>query len=479
MAPKSLTNKRAKPTYLEWHGGKLRVTVAIPLDVQPLIGLTRFKHPLNTDSLAIANALKGPHVQNFFRLIDEARKGNRMDPLVREALTLAKARREAASHSERAEVDDLIADRAHALAGNAIAGVPLADGSLHPVFDAKRERQAEEFYDLARGEAVPIDLHYQTYFEQLTTKPRTKADDTRAVQYLAKWCAQNGIRATIQEITKRRARLFIDALPALANGIGPATVKKYLNRLGCYWKWLEDREYAVLNVWRGVTVRAPLVLDHEKERPFTEDEMRRLLDGPASQHMHDLMRIAALSGARLDAIVDLRVGDCVDGVFRFKPQKRETAYRLVPIHSELVKIVARRTVGKAATADVFPEWPPPKNASSLRERSFKASNAFTVYRKVVDVDATLPARRRALTNFHSWRRFFISAAEQAGQPENIIAAVVGHKREGMTFGVYSSGPSSIQFKACVESVRLPEAKPGARATGMRSPTQRPNLKPES
>jgi hypothetical protein len=37
-----------------------------------------------------------------------------------------------------------------------------------------------------------------------------------------------------------------------------------------------------------------------------------------------------------------------------------------------------------------------------------------------------------------------------------IAAVVGHKRQGETFGTYSAGPSMEQFRACLEeAVRLP------------------------
>jgi integrase len=61
-------------------------------------------------------------------------------------------------------------------------------------------------------------------------------------------------------------------------------------------------------------------------------------------------------------------------------------------------------------------------------------------------------------NFHSFRRWFITEAERAGQPENIIAAVVGHKRQGMTLGVYSRGSSGEQFRTCVEAVQFPKAR---------------------
>ena len=445
--------KRAKPTYLEWHRGKLRVSVPVPRSLHAALG-TRLKQPLNT----VAEVLKGPYVRAFQRRIEDALRGTEMSLLNKEALAIAEAARIAEHPADQEQLADLIAHRAYAIAGPPVADRESSDsGGPSYRYDPQREKQADAFVALARGEAVPLNVHYQSYADQLTTKARTKADDVRAIAYLTKWCSQNGISPTIQNMTKRRAALFVDALPRMANGISPVTVKKYVNRLSCYWKWLEAREYATANVWRGVTVPALIVLDHERERPFTTDEMCKLLGGPATQHMHDLMRIAALSGARLDAIVDLRVGDCETGSFRFKPQKKETSFRAVPIHSALLKIVARRTQGKDASADLFPEWPAPKKAGSQRERSFKASNAFTDYRKTVGVDDVLPGRRRALTNFHSFRRWFITKAEQAGQPESIIASVVGHKRASMTFGVYSAGPSLDQFKACVESVKLPEA----------------------
>jgi integrase len=66
-----------------------------------------------------------------------------------------------------------------------------------------------------------------------------------------------------------------------------------------------------------------------------------------------------------------------------------------------------------------------------------------------------PGRRRAVANFHSWRRFFISKAELAGIDERIISDVVGHARRSMT-GRYSAGASMGQMKVCVEAVKLPE-----------------------
>lgn len=166
------------------------------------------------------------------------------------------------------------------------------------------------------------------------------------------------------------------------------------------------------------------------------------------------MRIAALTGARLDVIVDLKVQDCADGLFTFKPQKKEVKSRAVPIHPALADIIKRRTAGRAPEDDVFPEWPVPA-ANSERERSFRAANQFVTYRRSVGVEELVEGKRRSLVNFHSFRRWFITKAEQADQPESIIAAVVGHKRKGMTLGRYSAGPLLAQARRCVEAVQLP------------------------
>jgi integrase len=191
---------------------------------------------------------------------------------------------------------------------------------------------------------------------------------------------------------------------------------------------------------------------NELERPFTDDEVRRLLSGPASTAMGDLMRVAALTGAHLDAVVDLKVGDCAGGSFLFKPQKSETKPRRVPTSSMLVGLVARRIEGKAPSDDLFPEWPQPPNG---RERSQYASVDFTDYRRRVGVDEVVPGNRRSRVNFHSFRRWWITSAKQAGVQENLIAAVVGHRRPGLSLGLYSSGPSLEQLRTAIEAVKLP------------------------
>jgi integrase len=228
----------------------------------------------------------------------------------------------------------------------------------------------------------------------------------------------------------------------------PRYLTLLVGKLSLYWRWMIHREHAEVDPWQGLKLAKPKTPHDQLERPFTDAEVHRLLTGGATRSMLDLMKVGALTGARLDAILSLRVGDCRDGSFLFKPQKSESKPRRVPVHSSLVGMIADRSKGKADGDLLFPR---------LRD----ASNAFGDYRRRVGVDDHVPGNRRSRVNFHSFRRWWITSAEQAGVQENLIAAVVGHRRPGLSLGLYSSGPSIEQLRSAIEAVRLPLPQTGA------------------
>src|SRR6202044_4133618 len=109
---------------------------------------------------------------------------------------------------------------------------------------------------------------------------------------------------------------FHDALPKLPGApASPVTLNKYLGRLAVYWQLQLHRELVETDVWERIKIPEPTTPHDELERPFTDEEVRKLLAGPASPPMHDLMMIAALTGERLEAIGDRPATEWQDGLF--------------------------------------------------------------------------------------------------------------------------------------------------------------------
>jgi integrase len=306
----------------------------------------------------------------------------------------------------------------------------LLHDHLEALEEKHGERVAMEFADRAYGRATPIGEHLPAF---LASRGELKADTRKrhetAVRNLSSWLKGEGLPATIQALDRRVAIRYVDQL-------SPGHPDP--QRLSLMWQWMVKREHATdargvpltSDPWRDLqaTRRRPV----EPERAWTDSEMRQLLDGPCSPSLSLLMRLAALTGARLDAIIRMEVkGDTIV----LPPQKKERGPRTIPLHSHL----------REALAD-FKGW--------QWTNSGAASALFVIYRrKVLGPDP--PGRRRAVANFHSFRRWFISQAERAGIDERIISDVVGHARRSMT-GRYSAGASMEQMRACVEAVKLPE-----------------------
>ncbi|WP_144765882.1 tyrosine-type recombinase/integrase [Methylobacterium dankookense] len=453
-----------KKAYLELHGGTWRVTVSVPVAVRRALGATKLVHNLGTDSLREANVLKRKHVERFKRRIAEAmeavgRPGVDDMKIAVEFSKIAEELKRKGSAEDWQEFQEAVYERHAEIRWKDARWVRVEDPEEGPneIEEALPEQteKAMLFSAISHGRATPVDLMHEDYRKQLFVKDRTRADDARALRLLQEWCKRERIPATLQEIDVRRAHAFADALVEMT-GLHHVTLNKYIGRLSGYWQWMVPRTAAVSgNVFANVRLKGPKEKHDQKERPFKDSELADLLLGPAPPKLRDLMLIGALTGARLDAIVDLKVRDTAYNCFLFKPQKQEASARYVPIHPDLVELVARRTAGKRPEDDLFPEWPPVKKADSMRERSFKASNRFTEYRRSVGVDEVVAGKRRSLVNFHSFRRWFSSRMEQAGVPGEMISAIVGHKRSSITLDVYSEGPHMRAARRAIAKLKLP------------------------
>lgn len=92
---------------------------------------------------------------------------------------------------------------------------------------------------------------------------------------------------------------------------------------------------------------------------------------------------------------------------------------------------------------------PPGRSGSARHGPSAAG------RRSLGVADMVECKRRSLINFRSWRRWFITKMERAAVDGDLIAAIVRHKRSGLTLGRYSEGPEMRAAQVAIAKVRLP------------------------
>ncbi len=429
-------------THLELHRRKWRVRVAVPKELKATIGKPHIVVALGTESLSEAARLKHSVIARIRQSFEEARSGASATTLdiIDEALTW----------KEQGVIDLATGER---------------NDELTEMLLVERAEQLEssEFLDMARGDATPLlPLVSRWLDERVSMKPRQKHDYRREVtKYL------NEV-PTLEQASRKRVGEYVST-NFIQKGIHPRTTNKAISCLSSFWRWLIKRGHAVENPWLGQGVNdRDLEVAQIKKRPFEDTEVKKLVKGTAEGTMlGDAIRIAALSGMRVSEIAKLRVKDVVGatgknpGCFNVIDAKTKAGNRKVPVHSALKGVLKARLKSKSPDDLLFHELPAIKPGSAV-EPGQAITKHFGRLRVKLGVDEKTEGARQSNVDFHSFRRWFITKAEMAGQPPHVISAVVGHERQGITLGVYSGGPSEEQMREVVEAVKLPADKPATK-----------------
>lgn len=447
-----------KMGYLTLHDGLWRVSMGVPRELRGQLG-SRLVKSTGTATEAHARLIRDRVVPEFKKKIEMAwaARGGKRGSLVAEAMEFRLAFKETSPKDPGYEdLVKLIEERTREILEADQVDVTFDDDPDAMPYPSKAAKaRASLLNKIAGGKLTPIAEMHEKFMASLKTKARSKLDEPRALCILLDWLESQGIEPFIENVTPQVAVAFADYMDANTD-LSWASKAKYFGRIKFYWNWLVRRVDMKGNPFRDLTIARPETRRADDERPYTDAEVQRLLMGKPMEgnRMRDVIMIAALTGARLDAVIDLKVAKCADGYFTFKAQKKERDERIVPIHPDLQEIVAWRIKGKGPEDDLFPEWPDTPETSS-RPRSAYFSKRYTKYSSDLGVRDEVEGHRRSKINFHSWRRWFITKLERAGVRESLIAAIVGHKRPGMTLGLYSGGPEFVAAREAIALVKLP------------------------
>jgi integrase len=440
--------------WLELRGRSWYAVQAVPRPLRPKLGKKRLLKSLGTRDLHVAIARRHAALAEFQRTFDRARDLAGTDAITEAALEWRDTfeqldRGDTSGFSVGRSSDDTDApdDRTAAL-------WVLEEEAEDIEIDHGREA-ARTFVGIARGTATPLLLHVDSWLREGGVKgplaARTRLQYRADLLDLAEWAKGAGV-ITVEAFTDQVAGRFVTE-ELVGKGVHWATANRKITAASAYWRWLRKRSGIKASPWAGQSLSKGTGRNGDKsKRPFTDAEVATLMAGDAGAELADAMRVAALSGMRIEEIYKLTVADCTGGWFRVRHAKTRAGVRRVPIHSALAAIVTRRCGSKAADAYLFPEPGAPREG---RERSMATSKRFGHYRQTLAVHDREEGVRHSRVDFHSFRRWFVTQARNAGIDRATVAAVVGHETGNMTDDTYSGGPSDKLLRACVEAVRLP------------------------
>jgi integrase len=281
------------------------------------------------------------------------------------------------------------------------------------------------------------------------------------------------------EAHRKRAKVFIEARgDLLLTAVTRAMASDFLAGLKVSNATLNDYATTLQSVFDSARKRGRFQgenpFDDMKRKatggsyvPFTIDELRTLFAklpreiAPAKHTPASALSwatlIALYTGARLEEIAQLTTTDVrnveANGSSVWvidihnggqNKLKNESAARLVPVHSALVRAGFLDYVKALPAGPLFPGLRP--RASKGNKLGPELSSRFG---KLLN---RLSLKREGLC-FHSFRHNVAGALDAAGVPQSDAARILGHAVAGMSYGTYSqAGPGLKRVAAVVEQI---------------------------
>jgi integrase len=244
-------------------------------------------------------------------------------------------------------------------------------------------------------------------------------------------------------------------------GMSVLTVNGYLTWSSTFFDWAERNGYVDRNPFKKLFLRNRKRA-RDARAAYTPEDLQRIFSTPQYRnhnfkhaHYYWLPLLGLFSGARINELCQLDLKDIrheddvlVLDINESGPEKRvktRAARRLVPVHPKLVQIGFLQyveTLRNKGETKLFPELKPMRDGAGQA-----ASKWFARYRRPLGLYKRTPKK-----DFHSFRTTFINLLKQKGHAEGVVAAIVGHAQEGLTFGTYGKAYSPLILARVIADV---------------------------
>jgi integrase len=433
----------APTDYLKLRGHRWYVRVQIPPHLWKAAGGKReYVKTLKTGDLGEANRRKHPYVAAFQQQIRalERHKPNDQGELYEKALAWREA-----MERHKGEVLYEAPDGTSYTAQDEFLS-QISD-EANEFLETHGEPAATAFYKIAKGEGTLLRSHAVTWLgEQVGQATRqTNAQHLTVVNAFLRWAGEETL---IEDVTRRKSGEYVSYLLAPTSGLKRKTAQRYVSSLSSLWTWLEAKGLVHGNPWRGHGVGKKSKRGEAGARgQWTDSALVKVLSGHHTPRytdtLHDLTRLALVTGARLDELCALKVSDVherEDGWWiTIREGKTEAAVREVPVHDSAAHVLARRC--NKTHKFIFEGL---VAGGHDNKRSWNVSKVFGHYTHKLD----LGGERQV---FHTLRNTFTEAMEAAEVPESTTKLLIGHARASMTYGLYSKG-QRVQLRDAINKL---------------------------
>ncbi|HIF9238792.1 TPA: tyrosine-type recombinase/integrase [Photobacterium damselae] len=266
----------------------------------------------------------------------------------------------------------------------------------------------------------------------------------------------------VSRITSADAVRFRDRL--YKEGRSYKTNKDYLASCRQFFKWCKQMNYISENPFQEIAVQEQVKKksqDEERERWSIKDLMK-LFSSAAYKAKPDefklITKILLYHGLRPSEACQLRVADVrtKDGYQCFvvsedgenQHVKTASSVRYVPIHSNLIDSGFLDYVAKR------------KSARCIQLFSYKPDGKWEDWSKRycqqfgrLQTEIGMPAKARPTA--YSFRHTFVDELKQAGVEESLVAQIVGHTHQSMTFGRYGKKYPIQKLVSTIEKLSFP------------------------
>lgn len=328
------------------------------------------------------------------------------------------------------------------------------------------ERTVKAIQDMGRVALDPmvytLDMAAEDHLAEAAHRVRKQTLNARRrrIEAFRSWLGHD---ADLRDITREQAGRYVtDVL--MRQGRAPKTTQDTLSDLSAFFRWCVDRGRTGTNPFEGLsrtvrgTQRGTREKAQSKRREWMQDELQALLGSVSPASSIWVMSVLALyTGMRANEIAETRIEDVHSTHIHIPEGKTESSVRDVPLHPVIRPLVASL---KAEAAEAAAKAKKGQDSGYLvpnlnrggednkRSHCFSKAFGYHVRRKLGITDTGLV--------FHSLRKNFSRALEEAGVSENQAQQIVGHKKQSLTYGLYSQGVSLEKLQLAVEKVSYGE-----------------------